>query len=783
MGGKRADREQKGIRERFSAKWAAEMIKGHKIALFAAANIFFFAVSLFSFWQARMNIAAWTLTKEEYTNSALADASVDESCEAGLYAVTDVFLPKGYYRYRVNFRGDSPNSLIYPHFFTDRYKGVDKESLPLTEGVQDTVLNFCVHADLNVSFYIEYSGEGSAVIESIEIEQTPVLINQQLFYRLLFLLAADLVFALYCYHKKYGVKESAVYGFGALVVLTVAASFPATTGNTYLGHDLFFHLTRIEGLKDGLLSGQFPVRINPDFYRGYGYANPIMYGEVLLYLPALLRIAGISMTGVYNAYIFLVNFLTAASAYWCFSKMCGDKLSGMTAAVLYVMTPYRLMDMYIRAAAGEYTAMIFIPLVIYGMYRIYTEDPKEKGYGLCFLTLTAGISGLIQTHILTGEMAAIFIILTCVLFLKRTFQKARFFALVKAAGATVLLNLWFLVPFADYYFTQDLRLRAGLQTGRIQKTGAHFTQLIALFNEYAWGNVDGGGETAIGEEIPLSLGLALFLGLILCVCMIFTAGKEEKTAVKRAVCLLGMGTLATWMATIYFPWDRVVDLAGGLGNLVKSVQFAWRYLSPASALTAAAAAFGLALLWRRKKEGSQSFCCSVAVGLSLLACIGGIFFMTECMNKAISLQWQDLEADTHVAAMNGEYVLCKAQYDVIREIEEPRVSDGIGMENYEKSGTNVRFDVKGGSTDGHILLPLLAYKGYTVRSDGGVITKDSLSEGPAAELSVNIPAGYSGTVRISFEGFWYWRAAEIVSLCSLAVLVAAYVREKRGKRG
>lgn len=782
MGSRRADREQKGIKKRFSREWVVETIKGYKITLLAVVNIIFLAVSLLSFWQARTNIAAWTLTKEEFTNSALTDAGVDEGCEAGLYAVTDVFLPKGYYRYRVNFQGDSPDSQIYPNFYTDRYKGVDRECLPLTEEFRDAVLGFWVHADLNVSFYIEYSGEGSVVIDSIEIEQTPVLIDRQLFYRLLFLLAADLAFALFCYHKKYGVKESAIYSFGALAVLTVVASFPATTGNTYLGHDLFFHLTRIEGLKDGLLSGQFPVRINPDFYCGYGYANPIMYGELLLYFPALLRIAGISLTGAYNAYIFLVNLLTAASACWCFSRMCGDKLSGMTAAVLYVMTPYRLMDMYIRAAVGEYTAMIFIPLVIYGMYRIYTEDPEKKEYGLCFLTLTVGLSGLIQTHILTGEMAAIFILLTCVLFVKRTFQKARLGALVKTVGTTILLNLWFLVPFADYYFTQDLRLRAGLQTGRIQKTGAHFTQLISLFNRYAWGNVNGGGETAIGDEIPLSLGLAFLLGLVLCFCMILTAGKEEKAAVKGAGSLLGMGALATWMATIYFPWDRVVDLAGGLGSLVESVQFAWRYLSPASALTAAAVAFGLALLWRRKKEGSQCFCCSAAVGLSVLACVGGIFFMTECMNAGTPLQWEELGADTHVAAMNGEYVLCKAQYDVIREIKEPRAFDGVSVENYEKSGTNVCFDVKGGGTDGYILLPLLAYKGYTVRSDGGVITKGSLSEGPAAELALNIPAGYSGTVRVSFEGFWYWRAAEILSLCCLAVLTAAYVRGKRGKR-
>ncbi len=766
---------------RFNRGQALETISRHKLKLLMAVNVIYLLVSLLSFFQARANISVRELTREQFADSTLTDGSIDENSKAGLYTITNLFLPKGYYHYRITFEGESPNSLAYPAFFTDRYKGVDKECLPLTEDFRDTVLNFWVHADLNFSFYLEYSGEGSVVIHSIEIEQTPVLANRQLFFRILFLLIVDLTFAVWCYRKKYGLRESAIYVTGALAVVTIVASFPATTGNTYLGHDLFFHLTRIEGLKDGLLSGQFPVRINPDFYRGYGYANSVMYGELLLYFPAFLRIAGISLSSAFNAYIFLVNFLTGASAYWCFSRICRDKISGMTAAILYVMTPYRLMDLYIRAAVGEYTAMIFIPPVIYGMYRIYTEDTEKKEYGYCFLTLTAGLSGLIQTHILTGEMVMIFILAVCVLFIKRTFQKPRFIALIKTAGATILLNLWFLVPFIDYYFTQDLRLRVGLQTGRIQKTGAHFTQLFSLFNRYAWGNVNGGGETAIGDEIPLSLGLAFLPGLVLCLCMIFTAWREERKAAKQAICFLAMGFLATWMATIYFPWDRVVDLARGLGSLFTSVQFAWRYLSPASALAAAAVACGLALLRRKEREGNQLFC-SAAAGLSILACVAGMYFMTECVNTGTSLQWNELGADTHVAAMNGEYVLCKAQYDVIREVTDPRVFEGVSIENYEKSGTNVRFDVKGGGTDGYILLPLLAYKGYAARSDDGVITNSNLSEGPAAELRVNIPAGYSGTVRVSFKGFWYWRAAEIMSWCSLAALVAMYVKEKRKRR-
>lgn len=60
--------------------------------------------------------------------------------------------------------------------------------------------------------------------------------------------------------------------------------YPLLNEYIIVGHDLAFHLNRIEGIKKGLLSGQFPVRIHPTHFGGYGYATPIMYPEMLLYI-------------------------------------------------------------------------------------------------------------------------------------------------------------------------------------------------------------------------------------------------------------------------------------------------------------------------------------------------------------------------------------------------------------------------------------------------------------------------------------------------------------------
>ena len=62
---------------------------------------------------------------------------------------------------------------------------------------------------------------------------------------------------------------------------------------------------------------------------------------------------------------------------YCFvSRLTKSKETGTLAAILYMLMPYHLNDMYIRNALGEFLSYIFIPLVFLGLYKIFQ---KEKG--------------------------------------------------------------------------------------------------------------------------------------------------------------------------------------------------------------------------------------------------------------------------------------------------------------------------------------------------------------------------------------------------------------------
>ena len=133
------------------------------------------------------------------------------------------------------------------------------------------------------------------------------------------------------------------------------------------------------------------------------------YGDLLLYLPAVLRIIGFPVTAVYKFYVFLIHLVTSITAYICFQKMFQKKEIALLASLAYVNAGYRIVNVYVRMAVGEYSAMLFLPIAALAVYRIYTDSgASRKRCRSNALLLAAGMTGLIGTHVLTTEMTCFF---------------------------------------------------------------------------------------------------------------------------------------------------------------------------------------------------------------------------------------------------------------------------------------------------------------------------------------------------------------------------------------
>ena len=127
---------------------------------------------------------------------------------------------------------------------------------------------------------------------------------------------------------------------------------------------------------------------------------------------------GFTITAGYNIYCIGLNIATAWISYYCFSRMFGKRHIGIVCSGLYTLSIFRIYKLTITGATGEGSAVTFIPLVIYGLYRIFTEDPKEKRYKTAWIPVMLGYAGLMQTHVLTCEITAFVTSLFCLVFMR-----------------------------------------------------------------------------------------------------------------------------------------------------------------------------------------------------------------------------------------------------------------------------------------------------------------------------------------------------------------------------
>ena len=564
-----------------------------------------------------------------------------------------------------------------------------------------------------------------------------------------------------------------------LLLLGVAllASAPLTTNYLPKGHDIQFHLFRIEGVRDGLFDGQFPVRIHPNTLYGNGYANPTFYPELLLYFPALLRLAGFSVMGAYKAFLFALNLMTALFSYYACARIFRSVKLGVFGSAFYTLSLYRLVNLYTRAAIGEASAMTFLPLVAAGLCAILFDDTDRPAYKRAFLPLLAGMTGLFGTHLLSCEITLPLLAIFCLVFWRRTFSKKRLPALIAAAVGTALLSLAFLAPMLDY-MGYDAYNVFGYSTANLAKEAVNVTQLFPLLPN-AVGESNAAAMGARGE-MPLGAGFACLAVLLLYPALrrirrAQNANGREGVRVMRFCYIAALALF--FMSTNLFPWQWLYDRGGAVASVAGLLQFPWRLLSLATLMTTLIACECVSLLPQVENAPLRR---AAAYTLCLLLLITGVAYndrLTQTGEALFIHANTDLDQTRSVG--DAEYLPEGAAGASEYRIAEPtRVGGGLTITDFVRRGTTITFFAQNASASEKTAdLPLIAYLGYRAEDDAGNAL--TLSKGAAARLCVAIPAGYVGGVTVRFLERALWRVAEGVTLLTAIALVGWTVFERR----
>lgn len=644
-------------------------------------------------------------------------------------------LPAGEYRLRWVISCDGDNIL---RLTNTNDATITPSEFTIPAGAGDGELHFTVEEDCE-DFKIEFEFAAGTYMDIYQVKLYTPEYQDDAFTLLFFAVGASILWLMIGTGRLTRENMAPVL-FIALAVLIGSA--PALKTTFVIGHDGTYHMARLLNLADGLKNGQFPVRMGGFAYDGYGGMMSVFYPDTFLYPFALMILGGASAVYVCNVFSVALNIGAALSMYAAAKRLFEKRWAATGASILYTLASYRVVNVFTRIAFGEALAMVFLPLFLVNLYDVVCGDARRwKG-----LALSAAC--IFCSHMITTLLCAVLAAGFCLLHIRKIILQKRLLPLVKAVLVCLLLCLYRIGPLVMYSMQ-------GLGADDLFRNITEFSVELGQVLMMNAGTITRETNNPQVMEFSVEIGLPLMIGAALALYAALQKeerGKSEWAALK----LVAGGALMTIAATDFFPWGAVSLLTQGQ---VGYIQFTWRLLILATPMLALAGGYGLCEFGGKRQDAAAVAALSMAV-----ICVMPIF-SSEIQNPIY------VEKGVIISPFMGrsfpEYTYSDTtDFLAIRKRSVEIIGDAE-MADYEKRSTTITAQVSA-RTESRITFPLFDYDGFRATVDGREI---AVERGSNNRVSVVLPAGTSGALKIWFAGKWWWRVGNAVSAAALIGLL------------
>ncbi|MFL6215086.1 MAG: 6-pyruvoyl-tetrahydropterin synthase-related protein [Blastocatellia bacterium] len=191
---------------------------------------------------------------------------------------------------------------------------------------------------------------------------------------------------------------------GLIAAVALASALPffyAANGQLPEAGDMVIHWPRMLAFDETLRSGVYLPRWLGGMNGGYGAATTLFYAPLLYYALS----AAHALTGDWVAALELVVALAAVGsgiAMYVSARALWSRGASAVAALLYVLSPYHLIDLYHRGAFAELLAFMWMPLVMWAFIKLTRGfNPAALAGGAVAMAL------LVLTHPPTAYLFAL----------------------------------------------------------------------------------------------------------------------------------------------------------------------------------------------------------------------------------------------------------------------------------------------------------------------------------------------------------------------------------------
>ncbi len=580
-----------------------------------------------------------------------------------------------------------------------------------------------------------------------------------------------------------------------LFILSAFALAPlASPGYFFDAHDadhsVFFLVQFDQALRDGAL---WP-RWGADHALGYGYPLWLLYAPLAYYAAEGFHLLGLGFTAAVKAGWALGFLFGGWGMYLLLRRWFGRGPAGCAAALvgglLYVYAPYHLLNIYVRAAYAEFSAMAWFPWVLLAFDRVASPSPhaaqspsKGEGGGVGRAVAVAALAyaGLLLTH--TGSILLFTpLLLAYLLFalLRRgaasgwSWADLGRTALHLAASGLLAAGLAaiFLLPMLleQRYIVQEQWVQ-----GSYGYRG-HFVYLSQLLDPF-WGYGYSDDLTGPNDGLSFQLGVAgVVLALTAAVIGLRRKSPQRSlTGFFLAATLLSLAAMLPLAAPL---WDAIGPAA--------LLQFPWRLLGIASlGLSILAGAAVASLLWEaaRRDNAAQAAAAQApaAAVLALTVVLASLPFtqpqytdITPIDESALSIiRFETTYPDMIGRTVNTEQTFSEtplvAQYLAGQPLEKAVLLAGQGQVSTSRVGgasVTAQVNASGPVT---VLFYTYDFPGWRATIDGQRVAHRA--EPPYGLIAVDVPAGQHEVV-IRHGTTAVRTAGALISVLSLALVVA-----------
>ena len=622
----------------------------------------------------------------------------------------------------------------------------------LKAGSAETNIDFDFQDDIyNFRLVFSYPGKGTVTLKHVTIHAGSLLYTDTIIYALLIIVMILFVFRLY---RKTGTGEDSGERrllFILLVAAAVIINYPVYSHYIQGGADFDHHLSRIENIRTELLRGQFPVVIYPEAFGGRGGMGAL-YPSVFLYIPAVLRILGMSIPGAYKVFEVLMNTVSMFAAWYAVIRITGNRRAAFVSSVLYAVLPYRILVMYFRDAVGEAQGVLFIPFVIAGLYDCIEGDRKK------WIPLAIGMAGAMNCHTLSVGMLGIACIIFGLIYIKKIINEKRYIPLFKSVALFLLLSAWTLVPFL-YYYGSDIDLVKWLAVRDFSRAAIIPAQLFMLTKGMGSHSTNGLSKGIVGED-GMSLGfMGIAFFIIVLIDLVNTRERDNRD--RFAYVLFLISCLFNFMSTSIFPWATLEKFAF-INNIVRMIQFPTRFQSIGLSFLVIS---GVVILYNSKVfDSSRKLVAVLIMSFSLLQ---GFMMMDSFLagNEHMTTAFTPHLIDEFV----NDYV--PYGFDKHKYKDEPEC-DGAEVLSYSRNDTN-SYVMIGSGEETMVKMPLVIFKGYRAcMEDGNDIP---VYKGENGELCVKIPASdMERKFRVFYDYPVYFTVAAMITAITALLMIIRF---------